>query len=48
MKVSHHLAKFCGHVYFGSGDLLALVYHVISRDYVAKGWSGIMGRIPSL
>ena len=44
VKVSHHLHKFCGHRYCGSGEIMVLVCHVILEEHVIKGWSNIMGR----
>ena len=31
LKVSHHSAKFGGHMHCGNGDIMVLVDHVISR-----------------
>ena len=45
VEESHHPAKFCGHRYSGSVDIMVLVCEVISLDYVTKGWSN-MGRRP--
>ena len=33
-KVPHHPTKFNGHRHCGSGDIVVLVSHVISRDHV--------------
>ena len=37
MKLSYHLAKFGSHRHCGSGDIMILVYHVISQDHKIKG-----------
>ena len=36
LKVNHHSAKFDGHRHCGSGNIMALVHHVISQDHVIK------------
>ena len=38
LKRSHHITKFDGHRHCGSGDIVVLVCHIISQDYVIK-WS---------
>ena len=35
--VYHHLAKFGGHSYASSKDIMSLVYHVIKQDHTIKG-----------
>lgn len=44
LKVSHHPAKSGDHKHGGDGDIIVLVCHVISQDYVFKVSSDIMGR----
>ena len=39
---------FCGHKDCCSGDINVLIYHMISQDNVIKGWSNIIGSVPSL
>ena len=34
--VSHHLVNFGGHGHCGVGDVIILVYYVISQDHVIK------------
>ena len=34
--VSHHIVNFGGHGYCGVGDVIILVYYVISQDHVIK------------
>ena len=43
--VIHYPAKFGGHRHCGSGDTMALVYHVILKEHMTKRWNNSMGRI---
>ena len=43
LKICHHPAKFDGHRTCGSGDIVVLVYHMISQDQVIKGSCDFMG-----
>ena len=45
--ISHIPAKFGGHKYRGSEDIIFLVCHVISQDHVIKRYSNVMGTSPS-
>ena len=42
--VNHHPAKFGGHGYCGSGDIMVLFCHVILGDDLTKGLDNFMGR----
>ena len=50
IKVSYHPAKFGGHRYYGSGDMI-LICHIFSQYHVIKGWCDLVGshqgRLPS-
>ena len=46
VRVSYYLAKFGGHRYSGSGDMV-LVCHVISKNHVPKGSRNFMDGSPS-
>ena len=35
---------FGGHIHCGNGDIMVLVYQVISRDHVIKGPCDFMGK----
>ena len=41
LKVSHHFAKFSGHMSCGSSDTAAKIFYVTLQDHVVKG-SGFM------
>ena len=43
-KVNHHPVKCGGHRNCGSGDLMILVCHVISQDYVIIWSCDFIGR----
>ena len=45
--VSHHPATFSRHKHCISGDTMFSVCHEISQNHLTKGWSNIIGRIPS-
>ena len=36
-KISHHPTKFRGRSHCDSGDIMVLVFHVISQDHVIGG-----------
>ena len=42
-----HAAIFNGFRHCGSGDDIILIYYVISKNYVFKGFYGFMGGNPS-
>ena len=42
-KISHHPTKFHGHRHCGSGDVMALSYHVMSQDHVIRESCDFMG-----
>ena len=46
MKISYHPAKFCSHRNSDSGDIVALVCHVISQDHVIKESCDFIDSIP--
>ena len=39
----NHPVRFSGHMYWGSGDKMFLIYHVASRDRVFKGLCDLLG-----
>ena len=45
--VSHNPATFDSHSHCGSGNIMALVCHVIQQYHMTKGLSNIMGTSPS-
>ena len=47
LMVSHHAAKFNGHRYCGSGDIMVLDCPVIPKDHVSKGSCDFMGETSS-
>ena len=47
IKVSCQPAKFDGNRHCGDGDVMILVCHVISQDYVIKELFDVIGVIPS-
>lgn len=44
MKVSCHPAKFSSHKLFNIGDIMLQFLHVISQDYVSKGYVTLQAR----
>lgn len=46
LKVSYTCAKFVGHMLSGSGDIMVLHCHVISKDHVIKGSCNFMSKSP--
>ena len=42
--VSQNSDKCGGHKHCGSGDIIVLVFHMISRDHITKGSCKTMGR----
>ena len=44
LKVSQHPSKFGGYGHYGTGDIIVLVCHVISRDYIIKRSCDFKGR----
>ena len=47
MKVGYIPAKFDSHIHSHSGDIMVLVYHVISQDYLSKRSCVFLGWSPS-
>ena len=47
IKVSHHSTKFGGPRHCDNGDVLVLVYHGISQEYVIKWLCDFIGRSQS-
>lgn len=45
MKVSFHPAKFSSHKLFNIGDIMLQFLHVISQDYVSKGYVTLQARV---
>ena len=43
----HHSTKSDDHMYCDSGDIIVLVCHEISQDYVIKGSCNFIGSSPS-
>ena len=42
--VNHHSAKFGGHGYYGSGDMMVLFCHVNLGDDLTKDLGNFMGK----
>ena len=45
--VYYHLAKFGGHMYCGSKDILLLVCHVSKQEQIVKGSGDYKDKNPS-
>ena len=45
--IYHHYAKFGGHRYCSSRDIMILVCHVIKQDHIIKGSGDYYIRSPS-
>ena len=43
LVVCNHPARFGNHTHCGSGEKMALIYHVTSGDHVFKGFCDLMG-----
>ena len=45
IKLSHHLATFCGHKHCSSGDTMLLVCHMISQNHIILWLFDFMGKM---
>ena len=45
IKENYHLAKFDGHLRSGNGDIVFLICHMISQDYMIEGSCNFISKI---